>query len=402
YRSLAEVEPGSAEEQARVSEFFKALEGTLAAAQFKKLGLESPQEKRFRTRDGVELHGWLFAKPGASDTVLFSWAGTGDMRVPVLLGYVGMLNHLNLSVFVYDYRGMGKSGGKSTLTSAPIDGAAAYDYLVGELKIAPAHLILMGREMGAFVSCKISSQSPCKALILEEPWVTLKGWVDGRSPFFKVVPLSCYPEGGLPLLPLLGTKHPPVLIVSTSTYAPVRIFRAIAAPKILSQLDEMESVPFIDLHSGSRKYERKIEKLLAGESDLAGSSVKPGATQAASPIAFGSDLNAALAEAKAQKKLVMVDFYTDWCGWCKVLDRETYGNSEVQSFVNQNMVPVKINAEEPTAGKAAASKYKVDGYPTILILDSSGKVLKEIGGFVAPEFFLLKLQDAMEDNTNKN
>src|SRR5688500_19886629 len=48
---------------------------------------------------------------------------------------------------------------------------------------------------------------------------------------------------------------------------------------------------------------------------------------------------------KKEKRPILIDLYTDWCGWCKVMDRKTYSNKNVSSYVQQKFYPVKIDAE---------------------------------------------------------
>ncbi|MFN5890630.1 MAG: thioredoxin family protein [Bacteroidota bacterium] len=59
-------------------------------------------------------------------------------------------------------------------------------------------------------------------------------------------------------------------------------------------------------------------------------------------------------KAKKEKKVLLVDAYTDWCGWCKVMDRETYKNAEVIAKLNKDFVAVKFNPE-------IDKRYNVDG-----------------------------------------
>ncbi len=104
---------------------------------------------------------------------------------------------------------------------------------------------------------------------------------------------------------------------------------------------------------------------------------------AASKAGFWTtDWDKGLAAAKAQKKPVIVDFYTDWCGWCKKLDKDTYGAPEIQKRLKDGWIGIKINPEDGTkrgtlAGKSVsyadiARAFKVRGYPTLIFLDKDG------------------------------
>lgn len=109
-----------------------------------------------------------------------------------------------------------------------------------------------------------------------------------------------------------------------------------------------------------------------------------------SSIAWVTDLPNALTTASRQNKLVLVDFYTDWCGYCKKLDEETYPDPAVESAIKKDFIPVRINAD---ADKVTAEKYNVTGYPTITILDAKGSKVSEIIGYLPPKEFLAKLNE---------
>src|SRR5690242_21519635 len=53
----------------------------------------------------------------------------------------------------------------------------------------------------------------------------------------------------------------------------------------------------------------------------------------------------ALEKSKSEKRKIFVDVYTDWCGWCKVMDRETFADPEVAKVLNEKFYAVKLNAE---------------------------------------------------------
>jgi uncharacterized protein YyaL (SSP411 family) len=66
---------------------------------------------------------------------------------------------------------------------------------------------------------------------------------------------------------------------------------------------------------------------------------------ASAAVDWGHDYDAALAKAKTDHKLVLVDLYTDWCGWCKRLDRDTYSDKDVEAKVTKDFIAVKVNPE---------------------------------------------------------
>lgn len=106
----------------------------------------------------------------------------------------------------------------------------------------------------------------------------------------------------------------------------------------------------------------------------------------------------ALAKAKESGKPVMIDFYTDWCSWCKVLDQKTYTDPKVVDAADR-MIALKIDAEEHPE---IAKKYKVEGYPHILFLSADGKVLHEINGFKPPEQFLPDMKAVLKGKSPKD
>lgn len=106
----------------------------------------------------------------------------------------------------------------------------------------------------------------------------------------------------------------------------------------------------------------------------------------ADEIAFEKgSFNEILQKAKTQNKIVMIDFVTDWCIWCKHLDMRVYNNKEVVDYATAHQVNWKTDAEKE--GKDLAKKYNVTGYPTLVFVDADGNEIDKIVGFYpAPDF----------------
>lgn len=87
----------------------------------------------------------------------------------------------------------------------------------------------------------------------------------------------------------------------------------------------------------------------------------------------------ALGRARTENKLLMVDLYADWCGWCHKLDAEVFADARVAAALG-GVIPIKLDADRE--GQAIAETYRVDGLPTILFLDGTGKLVKRLDGYL--------------------
>ena len=114
-----------------------------------------------------------------------------------------------------------------------------------------------------------------------------------------------------------------------------------------------------------------------------------------------------VALAKQQNKKILVDVYTDWCVWCKKMDKEVYPDGGVGQSINQNFIAVKLNAESQNqvsydgakmSEASLAETMGVSGYPTVLFLDPSAKPITKIAGYMQPKEFVTTLTFIGEDH----
>jgi protein disulfide-isomerase len=123
----------------------------------------------------------------------------------------------------------------------------------------------------------------------------------------------------------------------------------------------------------------------------------------AEELQWMTDLPKAQEKAKTENKLVMMDFTgSDWCGWCIKLNKEVFSQPEFAEFAAKNLVLVEVDfphrkaqsAELKQANEGLQKKYKIEGYPTIIVLNSAGKKVGELGYEPGgPKVFISKLEE---------
>jgi thiol:disulfide interchange protein len=100
----------------------------------------------------------------------------------------------------------------------------------------------------------------------------------------------------------------------------------------------------------------------------------------------------ALKKAKKEKKLIFVDAYAVWCGPCKWMEANTFREKEVGDAFNKKFVNLKIDMEKGE-GPELARKYNVRAYPTLLLIDGDGQVVKRIVGLQKKEKLLSEVEE---------
>ncbi|EOZ96352.1 hypothetical protein A33Q_2473 [Indibacter alkaliphilus LW1] len=109
---------------------------------------------------------------------------------------------------------------------------------------------------------------------------------------------------------------------------------------------------------------------------------------------------------KSNPKMILVDVYTDWCGWCKKMDKETFTDPKVIDYINSNFYAVKMNAEDTQRtfefkGKeytesTMAKAMRVSSYPNFVIMDAAMENITQMPGYRQADPFLKGLDNLMD------
>ena len=104
---------------------------------------------------------------------------------------------------------------------------------------------------------------------------------------------------------------------------------------------------------------------------------------------------------KSNPKAIFIDFSAEWCGWCKVMDKNTFSDADVATYMNENFHSVRLDYDskeqieffgERYTPRQLGEKYKVPGLPTILLVAPDNKKSKTLVGYKKPDPFLAKLK----------
>ena len=127
-----------------------------------------------------------------------------------------------------------------------------------------------------------------------------------------------------------------------------------------------------------------LQRQLQNASFLVASLCAAASSLAAAPF---SDLSfeAASKQAAQSNKIILVDFYTTWCGPCKLLDKTTWTDAAVIQLLEQKTVPLRIDAEKEVA---LSKRYKITAYPSVLLIRPDGTEMDRLVGYKEPKAFI--------------
>ncbi len=199
------------------------------------------EDVTFASVGGTRLHGWFVPHPTPKHVILYSHGNSEHVgnQVNQLLRLQSMLD---ATVFVYDYRGYGRSGGRPTERGLIADGLAAHKWLLDRTGLAPDDVVLMGRSLGGGVSVAVAAQRGAKALVLD---ATFPRMVDAAAHNYPWLPVRTLMRDRYDSLARIEQYHGPVFQShrTTDEVVPVRLARQLTerAPCELKQFFEIPS-----------------------------------------------------------------------------------------------------------------------------------------------------------------
>jgi len=225
------------------------------------VGLEF-EDIYFNTADGKKLNGWFVPKRGAKFTIFLCHGNAGNIGDRT--GKIDLFNKWGYDVFVFDYRGYGKSEGSPTETGLYNDAKAAYDYLVKERKINPENIIFYGESLGGAVVIDLACAEKGKAIITGEAFTSVKDMARIVYPFIPGFVLSTKYDS----LSKIDKIDMPKLIIHSADdeivpfYLGEKLFNAARPPKKFLRITGSHNDAFFE---SAREIKNGMEEFLSAE-----------------------------------------------------------------------------------------------------------------------------------------
>lgn len=173
---------------------------------------------RFMTADNLELNGWYIFNDYPIGTLLFCHGNAGN--IGHRLASIKIFHDLGLNVFIFDYRGYGKSEGSINESGSSLDARAAWDFLTQTRHIPPGQIVLFGRSLGSAVAAELGRSVSAAGIILESSFRSI-------------------PDLGQQLYPFL-----PVKLLSRVKYPTSDYLQQVGIPKLFIHSRNDEIIPF--------------------------------------------------------------------------------------------------------------------------------------------------------------
>ncbi len=216
----------------------------------------------FDSRDSHGLHGWYIPHQGSKQTLLFFHGNAGNISHRG--DSVEIFHRLGLNVFIFDYRGYGKSQGKPDEQGLYKGARAAWRYLTDERGLKQQDIILFGRSLGGVIAAELASEVEPSGLILESAFSSAK---DMAGVVFPVISRLIVLRYEFNTLAYIGRVICPMLILHSpdDEIIPFRlgekVFQAANEPKSFFRMRGSHNNGFIMSQPG---YERALEVFISG------------------------------------------------------------------------------------------------------------------------------------------
>ena len=197
--------------------YFPNIGGGMGQATPSDIGL-AYEDVTFQSSDGLQLHGWFVPVAEARGVLLFMHGNAGT--ITDRLDSIDFFHGFGFSVFIFDYRGYGRSTGKPDEQGTYRDAEAAWRHLVEDRKIDPGRIFIFGRSLGAAIAAWLASRTNPAALIIESAFTSA---------------------------PDLARQHYwflPVGLLARFQYDTQAYLAEVAAPKLIFHGAEDEIIPF--------------------------------------------------------------------------------------------------------------------------------------------------------------
>lgn len=193
----------------------------------------------FIASDGTKLHGAFCPIPNARGTVLWFHGNGGNITYCV--NEVRKFHAIGVSVFLFDYRGYGKSEGSPNGKGVLLDSEAAYEYVTRDLKVPPSKLILLGESLGGGPAIQLASKLPCAGLICQSNFTSVPDMALQRFPFLPWLYFCA--RTNFPNLDTIPSVKVPKLMIHSKNDEVIpyhmgeELFQAAAEPKEFWSID---------------------------------------------------------------------------------------------------------------------------------------------------------------------
>lgn len=218
------------------------------------------EDVELHSEDGVTLHGWYIPSPGSTRALLFFHGNAGNIshRGESL----AIFHHLGLNVFIFDYRGYGRSDGTPSEEGLHADAISAWNYLREDKGFAAGQIVLFGRSLGGAVATRLATEVKPAALILESTFSSARDLATVHYPILSKLIILRF---AFDTVGRVGSINCPLLVLHSPDDEIIpyalgeKVYKAAKEPKTMLSIRGDHNRGFIQSQPG---YERGIGEFL--------------------------------------------------------------------------------------------------------------------------------------------